>query len=144
MRMANVGFSGSVEDRSRLDLLTLFANEHGCDLAKVTESVAYNLPASDFLQDDQHFDVVVLHFLHARKMPQPCPFHGDYLLSTSPLHSPEAWWERLLLTHAPWIFVFGGPAEICSSWIGTLPGYEILVLSNFLGILSLECYRGTF
>jgi hypothetical protein len=113
LAIAQVGFTGSDNDRERLLAMKLWLDRNDPDFAerlrvartagKLTED-CYDLnshPPRDFLAESIRVDVVVLHNLWG--LPG-----GTGPTGRSPLHESGRWNRRLASTEARYVFVFGG------------------------------------
>jgi len=135
-----VGWTGSNADSRRLEQLTAWlSRERPAELRAMLRRgvVKFDLAyvgngakeyGGDFLVDERHFEVVILHYLFAgwedhEFAPRPAIGETSYF-ACSPHHSPRRWRRRLRATGARMIVAFGGLCEVAGSYLAPLRGYR--------------------
>ena len=92
-------------------------------------------PPRDFLAEDGRYDLVLTHFLWG----DPELAGGDTSGPTvcSPLHTPDAWRRRFLLSEARYVFMFG-PHFNGASLDHSIPGYtpHEVTTRSFLSVFA--------
>lgn len=117
--LAFVGWTGSGID---IDVL-MDATDLNPAVANLPKDLIDLSVGRDFLSEVGEYDVVIVCYAFVGDENAPA---GEPTLAVSPLHSPDAWRNRLLATKAKDIMLFGHDprSEVSSAYVGSLPGYR--------------------
>jgi hypothetical protein len=133
---AHVGYTKSngdhertvdAEDRLALELTPDADEDDECfDLYKNADYLNLD-KGRDFLNEDTTYDIVILHYIFARKdINDGLPPHLIHpLTKMSATSSQQNWHKRLISTQAQFIFAYGGGNEVTKYFLGNIPGYEL-------------------
>jgi len=89
----------------------------------------------DFLQEDDTYDIVILHSILSPMLPLNLgPFVEDEC-RVSIHHNGDAWKERLISTGAKYIVVCEGQPYTLSGYeLGKIPGYKLLKIDQWVAV----------
>jgi hypothetical protein len=128
--IAHVGHTKSSDDRKRFNKVLDFMIDNGGMTLNdwlAAEHDYFDLAKNgrDFLAEEKHYDLVILHFI----------FRGSHLPAESSEYIPELrvsqhsswcnWRHRLLKCDADYIFPFGAGTEVSGSFLSLLDGYQL-------------------
>lgn len=132
MNIALVGFTHSYNDQRWLEMAEAWAAEHdpGRQWTGATRTI-FDLRGEqglNFLDDDGHYDVVVLFAIYnppAESIElQRALGRRRGQTSLAPNHSHDHWATRLSHTFAWYIFVFRRDDSVNGEWLGEIEHYE--------------------
>jgi hypothetical protein len=136
MRIAHVGFTGSISDE------TIYIDSY--NYIKIEDNDIYEdfldlSKGRDFLKENKKYDIVILYFIFKYRNDELSESEKSTLglfppneFLVSDLHFPETWRQRLLETEASMILIHCGEydSEVNGEYIGELPDYNREKITN--------------